>query len=222
MQSYPNWITHINIINEKFLTKYITSFYFLLTTMTTVGYGDIVCISSIERIFHIILLAIGTLIYTFLVSKIGNILRNQSHEQIKLDKDLNILESIRISNPKMPFKLYYKIKAHLINISKKRKKNGLSFLINGIPETLRNNLLYQIYSKEIKGFTVFKNVKNSSFVLQMLSSFIPLISKKEEILILEGEFIDNIIFVKDGRLVIEIVIDLNDPYKSIQKYLEYM
>ena len=58
MQSYPNWITHINIINEKFLTKYITSFYFLLTTMTTVGYGDIVCISSIERIFHIILLAI--------------------------------------------------------------------------------------------------------------------------------------------------------------------
>jgi len=148
-------------------------------------------------------------------------LRNQSHEQIQLDKDLNILESIRVSNPKMPFKLYYKIKVHLINISKKRKKNGLSFLINGIPETLKNNLLYHIYSKVINEFTVFKNVKNSSFVLQMLSSFIPLISKKEEILILEGEFIDNIIFVKDGRLVIEIIIDLNDPYKSIQKYLEY-
>ena len=221
MQSYPNWIIHINIINEKFLTKYITSFYFLLTTMTTVGYGDIVCISSIERIFHIILLAIGTIIYTFLVSKIGSYLGNQSHEQTKLDKDLNILESIRISNPTMPFKLYYKIKVHLINISKQRKKHGLSFLINGIPETLKNNLLYHIYSKVIKEFSVFKNVKNSSFILQMLSSFIPLISKKEEILILEGEFIDKIIFVKDGRLVIEIVIDLNGPYKSIQKYLEY-
>jgi len=221
MQSFPNWIIHIDIMNETFSTKYITSFYFLLTTMTTVGYGDIVCISSIERIFHIILLAIGTIIYTFLVSKIGNHLRDQSHEQIKLDRDLNILESIRISNPTMPFKLYYKIKVHLINISKKRKKNGLSFLINGIPEALKNNLLYQIYSKVINEFTVFKNVKNSSFVLQMLSSFIPLISKKEEILILEGEFIDNIIFVKDGRLVIEIVINLNDPYKSIQKYLEF-
>ena len=178
MQNFPNWIIHIDIMNETFLTKYITSFYFLLTTMTTVGYGDIVCISSIERVFHIILLAIGTIIYTFLVSKIGNHLRDQSHAQIKLDKDLNILESIRISNPTMPFKLYYKIKSHLINISKKRKKNGLSFLINGLPEALKNNLLYQIYSKVINEFTVFKNVKNSSFVLQMLSSFIPLISKK--------------------------------------------
>ena len=166
------------------------------------------------------MLAIGTILYTFLVSKIGTYLGDQRYEQIKLEKDLNILESIRVSNPSMPFKLYYKIKVHLLNISKKRKKNGLSLLIDGIPETLKNNLLFKIYSKVINEFSIFKNVNNSSFVLHLLSCFIPIISKKEEILILEGETIDNIIFVKDGRLVIEIVIDLNDPYKSIEKYLE--
>ena len=69
----------------------------MITTMTTVGYGDIVCISSIERIYHIFLLVLGTLLYTFLVSEIGNILRDQSHEQTKLSKDLNILENIRIT-----------------------------------------------------------------------------------------------------------------------------
>jgi hypothetical protein len=62
-QSFPNWMSNIDVSNERFLEKYITSFYFLITTMTTVGYGDIVCISSIERIFHIILLALGTIIY---------------------------------------------------------------------------------------------------------------------------------------------------------------
>ena len=36
----------------------------------------------------------------------------------------------------------------------------------------------------------------------------------------EKEFIENIVFVKDGRLSMEISIDLNDPYKSIEKYLE--
>ena len=220
LQSFPNWITHINVINEHFMTKYITSFYFLMTTMTTVGYGDIVCISLIERIFHIILLAIGTILYTFLVSKISYYLRDQSHEYIKLKKDLDTLENIRISNPNMPFKLYYKIKNHLLNISKKRKKNGISLFISDIPEMLKNNILFTIYSKQIDNFSIFKDVKNSSFVLQVLSYFIPIVSKKEEILILEGEYIENIIFVKDGRLAMEIVIDLNDPYKSIQKYLD--
>ena len=220
IHSFPNWMSNIDVSNERFIAKYVTSFYFLMTTMTTVGYGDIVCISSIERIFHIILLALGTIIYTFLVSKIGNYLRDQSHEQIKLIEDLNILESIRVAYPLMPFKLYSRIKNYLLNISKKRKKKGISLLINDIPEALKNQLLLKIYSKEINEFLIFKQVKNSSFILQMLSNFITIITKREEVLILEGELIDNIIFVKDGRLVMEIIIDLNDPYRSIQKYLE--
>ena len=220
LQNYPNWISHINVADKTFSIKYITSFYFLMTTITTVGYGDIVCISSIERIFHIILLAIGTIIYTFLVSKIGNYLRDQSHEKAKLISDLNILEAIRVSCPTMPFKLYLKIKCHLLNISKQRKKTGLSLLINGIPETIKNELLLKIYSKEIARFTIFRNVNNSNFILQILTSFIPITMKKEEILLSEGEDVENIIFVRDGRLSMEMAVDLKDPYKSIQKYLE--
>ena len=220
-QSYPNWISHSISMNESFFTKYITSFYFLITTVTTVGYGDIICISSLERIFHIILLAIGTIVYTFIVSKIGNYLRDQSHEQIKLSKDLNILENIRVTYPSMSFKLYSKIQHHLLNISKTRKKTGISLLINGIPDTIKNDLLFKIYSKIINEFTIFKGVENSRFVLQMLTSFISIISKKEEILLVEGESVENIILVKDGRISMEIAIDLNDdPYESIQMYLQ--
>ena len=219
-QSYPNWIIHTNVINDSFFAKYITSLYFMITTMTTVRYGDIVCVSYIERIYHIILLVIGTLLYTFLVSKIGNYLRDESHEQSKLNKDLNILENIRISNPTMPFKLYTKIKNHLLSIFKKRKKIGINLLINGIPDAIKNDLLLKIYSNVINEFTFFKNVKNSNFIIQILTSFIPILSKKEEIIILEGEYIQNIVFVKNGRLSMEIAIDLNNPIISIKNYLE--
>ena len=219
-QSFPNWIDHINITNETFFDKYIASLYFMVTTMTTVGYGDIVCISQIERIYHIILLVIGTLFYTFLVSKLGNYLGEESHEKSKLDKDLNILENLRITYPTMSFKLYTKIKKHLISIFNKRKKIGVSLLFNGIPDAIKNDLLFKIYSNVINGFIIFKDVNNSRFVYQILTSFIPIISKKEEIIVLEGEMIENIVFVKDGRLSIEIAIDINDPYKSIKKYAE--
>ena len=220
LQSYPNWMSNINIFNESFSSKYIASLYFMVTTMTTVGYGDIICISFVEKIYHIILLIIGTLLYTFLVSKIGNYLRDERHEQIKLSKDLNILENIRVAYPQMPFKLYSKIKNHLLTIFEKRKKTGISLLINGVPDAIKNDLLFKIYSKVINGFTIFKDVKNSNFILQMLTSFIPIVTKKEEIIILEGEFIQNIVFVKDGRLQLEVSIDLNDPLNSIITHLK--
>ena len=192
----------------------------MITTMTTVGYGDIICISFIERIYHIFLLAIGTLLYTFIVSKIGNYLREESHEQIRLAHDLNVLESIRISYPKMPYELYSKIQSHLVATSKKRKTSGISILINGIPETIKKDLLFKIYSKVIRGFTIFRQANNSNFIYQVLTSFIPIVSKREEIILMEGEIIENIIFVKDGLLTLEIRIDLKDPYKSIRHYIE--
>ena len=93
-------------------------------------------------------------------------------------------------------------------------------MINCVPDAIKNDLLFKIYSKVINGFIFFKGAKNSNFILQVLTSFIPIISKKEEIIILEGEIIQNIVFVKDGILSLEIIIDLNNPYKSIHKYLE--
>jgi hypothetical protein len=37
---------------------------------------------------------------------------------------------------------------------------------------------------------------------------------------LEGQQIDSIIFVKDGRLILEATVDLLDPFKSIEKYFQ--
>ena len=54
---YPSWLFSTleksNINN--YLSIYITSFYFLITTLTTVGYGDIVCVSFPERIINVLL-----------------------------------------------------------------------------------------------------------------------------------------------------------------------
>ena len=220
LQSYPNWVSVSSASNQSFSFIYIASFYFLFTTMTTVGYGDIVCISFTERCFHIILLSIGTIFYTFLVSKIGNYLGAQSREQIKLANNLQLLEQIRITYPSMTYTLYFKIKNHLLNSMKRTKKTGINSLINGIPDAVKTDLLFKIYSKIINKFTIFKNVNNSNFIIQVLTSFIPLILKKDEIILFEGEVVENIIFVKDGKISMEITIDLKEPFTSIQNYLD--
>ena len=158
-QFYSNWMTLIHIEKQDLLIKYVSSFYFIIATMTTVSYGDIVCISNIERYFQIILLAIGTVIYSFTITKFGNYIGKQSSIQIELNNKKNILETIRITHPAMPFKLYYKIHNYLTKqaFKKQRNKNNeICMFINSFPDKLRNEILRIVYKDVIRNFKFFK------------------------------------------------------------------
>ena len=220
-QSYPNWMTHINIFDEDIITKYISSFYFIIETMTTVGYGDIICISSIERFFQLILLSIGIVIYSFIITKFGNYVMKQSKEEIELDKKILELEQIRIQYPLMPYKLYLKIQKYFRKKSKKKNNsNELTTLINNLPDSLRNDMLLVVYRDVVRNFKVFKGCNNTDFIIQMCSAFIQTICEKETILLMEGKKVEHIIFVKEGKLILEAAINLVNPSDSYEKYLK--
>ena len=190
--------------------------------MTTVGYGDIVSISFLEIIFQIILLSIGIVSYSFIVTKFGNYIMKKSQEETELDEKKLKLEEIRIQYPLMPFKLYIKIQEYLSKKAYKttNKKKEIKKLLDNLPEQLRNELLLIINKDIIKNFLIFKDCKNTDFITKTLSCFIQAICKKETILISEGQQVENIIFVKDGRLILEATIDLMKPYESYKKYFK--
>ena len=58
--------------DESYTNIYVASIYFIVVTITTVGYGDICGDSYIEIIFQMFLLIIGTLAYSFVISYISN------------------------------------------------------------------------------------------------------------------------------------------------------
>ena len=218
--SYPNWILKSNSQDKSTFLLFLTSFYYLITTMTTVGYGDFVCSSSFnEMIFEIILLSIGITAYSWIVSNIGNYVKNESYASMLYNKDEAILEDIRISYPNMPFNLYQKIFHHLNSRKIRQNHCNSNILINNLPYSLKNKVLLTIHKQTIKSFKMFRGHQNSDFTLRLLTNLIPIYSKKNAILIREGQLIDNIIFVKEGRLCLEAFIDINEPYKSVNQYL---
>ena len=218
-QTYPNWILATNNQDKKFLELYMISCYFMITTVTSVGYGDITCESIGETIFQIIVLTVGVIAYSWIVSTIGNYVKNETKAAIKYNKDIELLEEIRVSYPKMPFKLYNKIQKHLEVVSHQQERFDTNLLVNNLPYTLKNQLMFIIYDTIIKKFNFFKECENSDFILRILTSFIPLSAKKGAFIIHEGELVDNIVFVKEGRLSLVAAIDLDNPISSIDNYL---
>ena len=53
---------------------YITSIYFTVTTITTVGYGDITGVNTLERAVSIIIMIIGVVSFSFATGSLSSIL----------------------------------------------------------------------------------------------------------------------------------------------------
>ena len=218
-QSYPNWIILTKKQNASFSSLYITSLYFLLVTFTTVGYGDIYCSCMTEYIFQIILLSVGIIAYSYLITIIGDYFKNETRAKIKHEQKLTLLEEIRIEYPKMPFKLYRTIHQHLESLSHQQKKCDFNILVNSLPYAIKNLLLFKVYDTPIKNFHFLKDCDNSDFISKVLTSFIPVFSKKNAFIIHEDEIVENIVFVKEGSLSLKVAINLYYPEECVRKIL---
>ena len=57
------------------MSLYFVSFYYTITTITTVGYGDMVGTNTLERLVSIINEVVGVIIFSIIISKFANIAR---------------------------------------------------------------------------------------------------------------------------------------------------
>ena len=215
----PNWIILNDFNMSSFPTIYLASIYFLITTVTSVGYGDITGNTFTEFCFQIVILLVGIIAYSWLISSLSNYVKENNQQNEIFSKKLSILNEINLEHPNMPKELYDKIYLHLEYVNLKQKKDKSS-LIDSLPHTVKKSLLCEMYKPIIDNFNFFKNFKNSEFINKVISKLKPIIGVKNDLLIEQGEIIEETFFVKQGRLSLEVKIDINSPEKSVQKLLD--
>ena len=77
-----------------------------------------------------------------------------------------------------------------------------------------------MYKPIIKNFIFFKNFQNTDFIVQVILSLKPILAYKNYVLVNEGELIEEIMFVKQGVLSVELPINITNPQENIEKYLK--
>ena len=81
-----NWIRDKDITNDSLVSKYISSCYWAVVTISTVGYGDITPTNDIEMITTIILMFVGVTMYSYIISRLTSIfaqVNSKSEDQTK-------------------------------------------------------------------------------------------------------------------------------------------
>lgn len=81
-----SWITKFNFQDKPVNEKYVASLYFIVITMTTVGYGDIYGTNQAERLFAILTMLTGGVVFGALVGRVTSLI-DKRNPQAKAFKE---------------------------------------------------------------------------------------------------------------------------------------
>lgn len=112
--SHNSWVMRYGLINKTKSELYLTSIYYVVQTVATVGFGDIVPFTAEERIFALMLMGIGVGFYSYTISNLSTIMATLDIRSSNLKTRLSALTEFANAT-KLPEDIRSKIKKHIIH-----------------------------------------------------------------------------------------------------------
>ncbi|KAL4482560.1 hypothetical protein ABPG72_005803 [Tetrahymena utriculariae] len=207
--SSKNWMKKIDIQDSSWQDKYLFSIYYSITTMITVGYGDITPQSNTEILMAIIYMLLSSVIFGYSLNTIGGIIKEiqkDGHyikEQMSLVNrylnDKNIGRDLKVT---IRMFLQYKLKSKNI-ISLEQEKYILDELSTHLREKLITEENMNIMRQCKSTFSNF-----SEECLQKLALRVKQVRvSKNEMVFEEGQLDDDPLFYFIQRGSIELFVE---------------
>ena len=92
--------------------RYITSFYWAIVSLSTVGFGDITAQTPVEMVFSSITVIIGTVFFGIMVSLLGTVATNKSVLEDKIVRRLDELQAF-LQQKNLPKEVRHRVRMFL-------------------------------------------------------------------------------------------------------------
>lgn len=197
------WIEYSQISGYDGLYSklYLDSLYFSMTTLLTVGYGDIKPKTFWEIFILLVYILIGSLYYSFILSSISQTVQSNNLKSLQLKKKQKLLSKLKLEYS-ISNKLMTRLNENINHAYGKSDIDIISFL-EDLPYSLKNSLYLIIFNDKVKDLSFFKN-SISDFIIYT----IPFLKKvkfleKEEVISF-GDYFEEMFILLEGTISIRL------------------
>ena len=147
------WIGTFHFENDDYAALYCVAFYWTITTITTVGYGDIEGTNDLERIFCSIIMIIGVILFSLANGALASIVENggENDSGEKLEVINQAHKNFRLSQ-----KFYVQIQK-MIKHEARESHQDIAELLDILPQHQKIRMSIYVYEERYSMLNVFRN-----------------------------------------------------------------
>lgn len=184
----------------SFGNTYLIAFYWTMTTLTTIGYGDISPdpSSNAQLVYVIIIELMGAGMYGFIIGNIANLISNidvaKSAYKEKMEK-INIFMKYK----NLPGDMQKKVNEYYDYLWESRRGYDETAILRDLPISLKTSVALFINKEIIEKVPIFKGASDE-FIKDIILSLEPIVFSPGDNIVRKGEIGSEMFFISKGAV----------------------
>jgi hypothetical protein len=196
-----SWIVDAQIVDSDISVKYIVSLYYYITTICTIGYGDIVPKTSKEKLFATFNMLLACGVFAYIIGSLSIVFSTRyDNETIFKSKVNDLIHFLR--RRKVDKFLIFKIRKYLEHVLENKKENKIDEheVLQILNKNLRDEIILHLNGQILKGFRILNRFEE--FCILLTYSMQTEVVNPNENLFIEGEESTKLYFITKGKVII--------------------
>lgn len=194
------WVMRYQHIDESDIERYLVSFYWAVTTVVTVGYGDIVAVTQLEKVLAVIWMIVGGGFYSYTAGSMSSFLTSiDTRETILAQKIATVQEMATQASLSKEITLKVRDAIRYNTLKTGNIWSDKHSLFNEIPKNLRYEVATTMYNGVVNDIYIFRN-KQKSFINYIMPLLHPMHVYESQYLYKQGEYPDEVYFITAGSV----------------------
>ena len=194
--------------------QYVTAYYWAITTLSTVGYGDVTPKTFSERVFAICAEMFGCLSFAMLIGTLGSIMVGQKLLEEKVSKQRAELREFMEAKG-IPKALRGKIRRFMETLYEQRSGFDEHEVLSQLPPAMAQELLDTMYRSQIEHVPMFQAMEEGA-ITKICMMIKPFLAMKDDHVYAHGAIGREIFIIISGAVEISFPFSSNKVRNTTQ------
>jgi voltage-gated potassium channel len=187
----PEWTSQKELL-------YLRSFYWAVTTIATIGYGDVTPVTPMQTIFTISIEVIGAGLYGYVIAIFASLIANLDSARKKFSEQMDEINTF-MRFRKIPLDLQKQIRGYYDYLWESRRGYSEGHVLADLPDSLKLKVSIFINKAMLEKVPLFEGA-GDALVEELLMHLKPIIFTPGDYVFRTGDIGDSMYFINNGHV----------------------